>query len=155
LAQESREMNKALAKIEQRVNKMPVIEQNLSTFDQEERVLSGALDNMSNRLIESQLKEAETMSNVFITDPPTLPYKSAFPSRPHVLLVGALIGLWTAYWWVSRKHKPQTEHVGFMKHEFDVPLTQEESFEMVQHNGNGTINGNGNGNGKGKTQLEV
>jgi uncharacterized protein involved in exopolysaccharide biosynthesis len=82
-----------LAALHAKARAFPKIEQGLTRLEQEERSLSTALDTLRQKELEAELKRAETMSNVFVVDAPNLPFKAKFPDRPHLLVLGAVLGL--------------------------------------------------------------
>ncbi|MEB3244748.1 MAG: hypothetical protein VKJ06_02045 [Vampirovibrionales bacterium] len=82
-----------LSQINAKLASVPGLEQSLSKIDQEETSMSSALDAIRQKALEARVKEAQTLSNVFIVDAPRLPIKAAFPSRPMLNALGLLAAL--------------------------------------------------------------
>ncbi|MDX2086123.1 MAG: GNVR domain-containing protein [Candidatus Melainabacteria bacterium] len=80
-------------KIEAQAKALPEVQAKLMAYEQEERGLSTALDSLNQKELEAQMKVAETLSNVFIVDPPRTPAKPQFPAQSHVIVLGLLAGL--------------------------------------------------------------
>jgi len=99
-------MHKRLADIDKLIHDLPNKEQQLANMEEEEKSLSSALDTLRQKQLEAQLKQAETLSNVFIIDKPRLPGSPKFPTKIHLLFIGLLGGIlagmgaaWARYYW--------------------------------------------------------
>ncbi|MGE0200246.1 MAG: GumC family protein [Candidatus Melainabacteria bacterium] len=77
-----------LGQLEGDIYRIPETSQNITRLQEEEASLSKALDTMRERTIEANLQEAQTLSNVFIVDEPTEPFKARFPRQIHLFLMG-------------------------------------------------------------------
>ncbi len=82
-----------LTELETKVESFPQLEERLAHIEEEERSLSSALYTLRQKELEAELKEAETLSNVFIIDAPRLPQQAEFPTQKHLLLLGFILGL--------------------------------------------------------------
>jgi uncharacterized protein involved in exopolysaccharide biosynthesis len=82
-----------LAGINQQIRSFPKMEEQLANITQEERILSNALDTLRSKVLEAQMKEAQTLSNVFIVDKPRQPTGAKFPTATHILILGLGMGV--------------------------------------------------------------
>ena len=102
--------------------------------------------------MEARIREAQTLSNVFVVDQPDLPQKPAFPNTPQMLLLGLLVSALAGVASVLFKEKlialgeETTTPGGFV---FKEAQWTEELPQPVSngYSSNGHSNGNGNGNG--------
>lgn len=92
LNQEAAAIQGRLRVIDQQLKLLPAVEAGLATIEQRERSLSDALDTLRRKHTEAQMKEAQTLSNVFIVDRPRLPKKPNFPAPLHQALISVLLG---------------------------------------------------------------
>jgi len=83
----------SIKKVNVEQSKIPEKKFNLDNLEQEERALSSAYDELSKKQIEARIKEAESVSNVVVIDPPNLPSGASFPSYFQVLLISLILGL--------------------------------------------------------------
>jgi uncharacterized protein involved in exopolysaccharide biosynthesis len=90
--QQALEMQNLQGQLQGDMVKFPSVEEGLANIEQEERYLSNGLDTLKQKALEAHIKQAETLSNIFIVDQPTLPDKEKFPSRPMILLFGLISG---------------------------------------------------------------
>ncbi len=93
LKTEAAVISERLAEIEGKIAEFPNIEQHLTRLDDEEKTLSSALSTLRQKELEAQLKEAETLSNVFIIDAPRVPVSPKFPSQKHLTVLGFMLGI--------------------------------------------------------------
>lgn len=93
LGAEVSSLTAAIARVDQALRNIPKNRFTLSGLQEEERALSLAFDEMRKREIEASIKEAETPSNVFVVDAPTLPHRASFPTATHVLALSLLLGM--------------------------------------------------------------
>lgn len=96
LHQQAASLRKELGNMNTRMRHLPNVEEAINNIEQEERNLSQALDTLEAKSLEAHIKEAETLSNIFVVDPPTLPLGPSFPSRTHILAIGFALGLFAA-----------------------------------------------------------
>lgn len=75
------------------IQRFPEVEAGLMDIEQEEGSLSNALDNLRQKVMEAKVKEEQTLSNVFVVDPPRMPVKPEFPSRLHLVVLSVVLGL--------------------------------------------------------------
>jgi uncharacterized protein involved in exopolysaccharide biosynthesis len=92
LQSQASEMQGMLNKIQGDISDFPGVEEGLSNIEQEERFLSNGVDTLKQKALEAHIKEAETLSNIFIVDQPSLPDKEKFPSANMILLFGLVSG---------------------------------------------------------------
>jgi uncharacterized protein involved in exopolysaccharide biosynthesis len=82
-----------LKQVDTEIQALPTMEQSLNTLEDQERSLSSALSTLRQKQLEAQIKEADTLSNIFIINNPSLPIHASFPGQPTVLLMGFVLGL--------------------------------------------------------------
>ncbi len=75
------------------ISQFPQKAEGLAQIEQKEGSLSLALDHLRQKALEGRVKEAQTLSNVFIVDEPSLPQKAQFPTRTHLIVLSVLMGL--------------------------------------------------------------
>jgi uncharacterized protein involved in exopolysaccharide biosynthesis len=85
-------LKRQLAMLNNRLSKIPAIEERISNIKQKEDSLSDSLKTLQDRLMNARLREAQTLSNVFIVDPPRLPSKADAPNEKHLLLLSLIVG---------------------------------------------------------------
>lgn len=90
---EAASLRAAIAKVDSSLKAIPQSKFTLTGLQEEERALALAYDEMRKKQIEVQIKEAETPSNVFIVDSPSLPKRPSFPTGLHIVLLSAILGL--------------------------------------------------------------
>ncbi|MCE3236517.1 MAG: hypothetical protein K0Q50_2708 [Vampirovibrio sp.] len=90
---EAASLRDAIAKVDASLKAIPQSKFTLTGLQEEEKALALAYDEMRKKQIEIQIKEAETPSNVFIVDSPSLPKRPSFPTGLHIVLLSALLGL--------------------------------------------------------------
>ncbi|MBK8190614.1 MAG: hypothetical protein IPK79_09230 [Vampirovibrionales bacterium] len=93
LRQEANALRKRLSVIDGSIRQFPKVEEGLRNIEQTETSLSDSLDALRRKLTEARLKEAQTLSNVFIVDSARLPLKSNFPSKLQLALLSLLLGV--------------------------------------------------------------
>ncbi len=86
-------LRKSLGEIEAKMQKVPKIEATLLAMKQEESLLSKSLDAIGEKALDAQMREAQTLSNVFVVNGPGLPLKPVAPSRIQLILTGLLVGV--------------------------------------------------------------
>ncbi len=86
-------LRRRLGEVNSHIRKFPGTEQGLASLEQQENTLSSALDHLRQRVLEGKMKEAQTLSNVFIVDPPRLPDHASFPNRNHLVVLSLVMGL--------------------------------------------------------------
>ncbi len=86
-------LRQRLNEVDSLIEQVPEVEAELATISQKEASLSQALDTLRQKSMEAQLKETQTLSNVFVVDPPRLPNKDKFPNQVHILLGGFILGV--------------------------------------------------------------
>lgn len=84
-----------LSEINRQIQLLPLVEEQLANIEQKERSLSNALDTLYEKELEAHLREAQTLSNVFIIDKPSLPNKTDFPNQGQFIALGLLLGLFS------------------------------------------------------------
>jgi len=92
---QAQQIRKRLAEVNQQIRTYPGFAEEMSNLDQQENSLSAALDQLRQKVIESRIREDQTLSNVFIVDAPRLPEKPQFPTQIHLTILGLLLGLGT------------------------------------------------------------
>jgi uncharacterized protein involved in exopolysaccharide biosynthesis len=109
-----------LTEIRQKMMTMPQVEASLSQIEQDERALAQALDGLHQKLFEARIKEAESLSNIFVVDAPTRPLRSQFPRQTEIWFLGLVLALvlgslavatkrvWLPRWWTSRRNRAGT-----------------------------------------------
>ena|GEM_PF-2323227 len=92
---QAQQIRKRLAEVNKQIRTYPGFAEEMSNLDQQENSLSAALDQLRQKVIESRIREDQTLSNVFIVDAPRLPEKPQFPTQIHLTVLGLLLGLGT------------------------------------------------------------
>ncbi|MBK8190327.1 MAG: hypothetical protein IPK79_07735 [Vampirovibrionales bacterium] len=92
LSQEASALQGRVKVLDNRMKMLPAVEEGLANIEQRERSLSEALDALRRKHTEAQMKEAQTLSNVFIVDRPRLPKKPNFPAPLHQFIISLLLG---------------------------------------------------------------
>jgi uncharacterized protein involved in exopolysaccharide biosynthesis len=82
-----------LEKINSNIRQFPGTAEGLANMEQQEASLSTALDHLRQRVMEGQMKEAQTLSNVFVVDAPRLPDHASFPNKNHLVVLSLVLGL--------------------------------------------------------------
>jgi uncharacterized protein involved in exopolysaccharide biosynthesis len=90
--QQALEIQKLQGQLQGDITRFAGVEEGLANIEQEERYLSNGLDSLKQKALEAHIKQAETLSNIFIVDQPTLPDKEKFPTKPMILLFGLISG---------------------------------------------------------------
>jgi len=97
---EAQDLRAQAARIEQRLGQVnadirsfPTTAVGLANLEQQETTLSTALDHLRQKVMEGKMKEAQTLSNVFIVDSPRLPEHPSFPNRTHLIVISILMGV--------------------------------------------------------------
>lgn len=110
---QSAQLRNALSDLEAKMERMPQAEATLSNLKQEESSLGKALDALEEKRLEARMREAQTLSNVFVLSKPTLPANPQFPDRLQLMLLGVMAGLASGvslaharHWLSSRLYGP-------------------------------------------------
>ncbi len=82
-----------LDQINRQIEAFPDLEEVLADLDESEKSLSDALYNIRQKELESRMKNAETLSNVFVVDVAQYPLTQMFPLQGHILALGLILGL--------------------------------------------------------------
>ncbi|MEB3286203.1 MAG: Wzz/FepE/Etk N-terminal domain-containing protein [Vampirovibrionales bacterium] len=93
LQAQSAGLKRALSEMDSQMQGIPKAEATLATMRQEEESLSSALEILDEKTLESRMREAQTLSNVFVLAPPSLPSAPAFPSKIQLAVIGIFFGL--------------------------------------------------------------
>lgn len=92
LEQQSKALASRLNVINGDIQAFPEVEEGIANIEQSEKALSQSLDAIRTQYMEAKLKEAQTLSNVFIVDAPSTPLKPAFPDPLQLTLLSLVIG---------------------------------------------------------------
>src|SRR5262249_22645391 len=87
------EMGAYLNKIDDRMKRLPEMEQVLADMTEEESSLSQALDTLKQKTLEAKMREMQTLSNVFVISDPTQPINPLPPTQMHLIMLGLALGL--------------------------------------------------------------
>lgn len=93
LSNEVSSLSAGIARIDAALKTIPESKFNLDNLMQEEKALAVAYDELRKRQIEARIREAETPSNIFIVDQPSVPENASFPTATHVVALSLLLGL--------------------------------------------------------------
>ena len=96
LEQQSKALASRLNVINGDIQAFPEVEEGIANIEQSEKALSQSLDAIRTQYMEAKLKEAQTLSNVFIVDAPSTPLKPAFPDPVQLTILSFIIGPVTA-----------------------------------------------------------
>jgi uncharacterized protein involved in exopolysaccharide biosynthesis len=80
-----------LGQVNADIRNFPSTAVGLTNLEQQENTLSTALDHLRQKVMEGKMKEAQTLSNVFIVDAPRLPEQPSFPNRTHLIVISILL----------------------------------------------------------------
>jgi len=86
-------IQRRLAQINADIRQFPTTAIGLANLEQQESTLSTALDHLRQKVMEGKMKEAQTLSNVFVVDAPRLPEHPSFPNRIHLIVISILMAL--------------------------------------------------------------
>ncbi len=111
LDQQASALRAKLDEVDAQVAGFPVVEEGISNIEQRERSLSDSLDALRKKYLEAQLREAQTLSNVFIVDEPRLPKQSDFPNPVHLAVISLLLGLGAGLGAVVLRYKLQLDEL--------------------------------------------
>lgn len=93
LGSEAASLTAAIARVDSGLKLIPENRYTLTGLQEEEKALALAYDELRKKQLEAQIKEAETPSNVFVVDTPSIPDKASFPRGAHLIVLSALLGL--------------------------------------------------------------
>lgn len=93
LRSEAAVIRNRLGEVNGMIQRFPQVESELAGIEQEEASLGSALDNLRQKVMEAKVKEEQTLSNVFIVDPPRMPVKPEFPTQLHLVVLSVVMGL--------------------------------------------------------------
>ncbi|MGE0199777.1 MAG: GumC family protein [Candidatus Melainabacteria bacterium] len=93
LQSEAAVIRQRLSQVNAQLAKMPGLEAQLRDIDQKESSVSMALDALRQKAMEAKIREAQTLSNVFVVDAPRLPQYPSFPTRTHMVAIGLILGM--------------------------------------------------------------
>ncbi|WP_373531302.1 WecB/TagA/CpsF family glycosyltransferase [Vampirovibrio sp.] len=93
LGSEVGSLRSAIERVNTSLKAIPESRYTLSGLQEEEKALALAYDELRKMQIETQIKEAETPSNVFVVDAPSVPEKPSFPTGAHLIVLSTLLGL--------------------------------------------------------------
>ncbi|MBX2860559.1 MAG: hypothetical protein KTR14_04955 [Vampirovibrio sp.] len=105
LNQQAKSLENRLSDIAIEIQAFPTVEEGLAAIEQEERTLSESLDSLRKKAMESRLREAQTLSNVFIVDLPRVPNKADFPTYLHLVVIAVVMGIGAAAGAVCLRYK--------------------------------------------------
>lgn len=93
LGSEASSLRAAINRVNTALKAIPENRYTLSGLMEEEKALAQAYDELRKMQIETQIKEAETPSNVFVVDTPSVPEKPSAPTGMHLIILSTLLGL--------------------------------------------------------------
>ncbi len=97
-----------MANMNQKMGTMPRFEKELIPLKDQEESLSQSLKTLKQKELDANLRELQTLSNVFVIDYPDMPMSPSFPNRIHVLLGGLILSITSAFAFPFLKRKLQT-----------------------------------------------
>jgi uncharacterized protein involved in exopolysaccharide biosynthesis len=75
------------------MSQLPAFERNLKQLADQELSLSSSLKSLEDKSLDEQIREEQTVSNVFIIKPAELPLSPGAPTRTHMIILSFLISL--------------------------------------------------------------
>ena len=93
LGSEASSLRAAINRVNTALKAIPENRYTLSGLQEEEKALAQAYDELRKMQIETQIKEAETPSNVFVVDTPSVPEKPSALIGLHLIILSTLLGL--------------------------------------------------------------
>jgi uncharacterized protein involved in exopolysaccharide biosynthesis len=94
-----------LSRLDTKLNQLPELEKTLSDLRDEENILSDSLRSLEQKALEAKIREMQTLSNVFVVENPSVPYKANFPERVHMIWLGVLASVIGGLGSILLKHK--------------------------------------------------
>jgi uncharacterized protein involved in exopolysaccharide biosynthesis len=86
-------MNRQLSQLNSKLSRFPQLKKQLATLEDKEFTLSDTLKSLQAKAMDENLKDLQTLSNIFIVVQPQLPSSASFPNKNHVMVLGLLLGL--------------------------------------------------------------
>lgn len=115
-------IRKRLGQVNVDISQFPQKAEGLAQIEQKEASLSVALDHLRQKALEGRVKEAQTLSNVFIVDEPSLPQKAQFPNRNHLIVLSLLMGLGVGIATAFAKEQLSGSSAGYSMPDWMEPL---------------------------------
>lgn len=103
----NRSLQGYLQTLEARAQALPKMEAVLANYQLEETALNDSLKTLKEKELDAQLKESQSLSNVFVVDAPRVPLDASFPRLPHLLVFDFILGLGVSLAAVFLKSKKQ------------------------------------------------
>jgi len=89
----SSQLGRELSQFESRMSQLPAVERNLKQLADQELSLSSSLKALEDKSLDEQIREEQTVSNVFVIRPAELPLSPGAPTRTHMIILSFLISL--------------------------------------------------------------
>lgn len=93
LSARTHSLSRSLGQLENRAKKLTQAESKLANYVLEEETLNESLKILKQKEIDANLKERQTLSNIFLIEPPRVPTSSSFPRKSHLIVLSLLLGL--------------------------------------------------------------
>jgi uncharacterized protein involved in exopolysaccharide biosynthesis len=88
----AQELHHQLNSMESRMSQLPTVAEQLKTLQDTEQYLYQALQTLQEKMVDAAIRDTQTLSNVFVITPPSLPDKPVRPTAKHLLLITLLSG---------------------------------------------------------------
>jgi uncharacterized protein involved in exopolysaccharide biosynthesis len=123
LSAQAKALQNQIGKLDRRISAVPAIEERIHNLQQTENSLSKSLSVLQEQVLDAQMKESQTLSNVFIIDHASLPFKPTAPNEKHLLIMSLLLGLTlgvslTYLKWRAVRRTPQGDDFSPMPNDF-------------------------------------
>ncbi len=140
LNSKNRILSSYLHQLESRAKALPQIEAKLANYEMEESALNSSLKTLKEKELDAQLKESQSLSNVFIVDSPRLPIEASFPRQPHLLFFDFILGLACGVASVLLKRSNSSNGLGVddLKKMFATQFQNDGPVSAAIPNGNGS-----------------
>jgi len=89
----SSQLGRELSQFESRMSQLPAVERNLKQLADQESSLASSLKSLEDKALDEQIREEQTVSNVFVIKPAELPLSPGAPTRTHMIILSFLISL--------------------------------------------------------------
>lgn len=86
------ELRQQLNQMEHQMELLPNVVEQLKTLQDSEQSLSSSLQTLQEKVLDAAIRDTQTLSNVFVIAPPSLPEKPVKPAFIHLLLMAILSG---------------------------------------------------------------
>jgi len=136
LQAKSQALQQYMSQLDAELATLPHSEETLANLEDKETILRESLQTLEQKSLNAKIREMQTLSNVFIVQPPLEPKEGNFPSRSMVIVLGAIMSLLSGFGVAYLKNKllsrRQSQNIS---QSFDFLAKTEVEKELVLTNG--------------------